>query len=892
MVEQAEHRNPVEILAEEFLDRHRSGESCSIGEYAHNYPALADEIRQLFPMMLAMEQVKTARFSSSGRALELQIDAPAQLGDFRIIREIARGGMGVVYEAEQVSLCRRVAVKVIPPQLLSDPRQLERFHQEARTAASLHHTNIVPVFGVGEQDGLHYYVMQKIDGAALDRSIADTDHPFGRSTTALSSILKPYPSPSADTSTATSAAQLLLSPNSKPDSVPHDATTAVAPTAHSATVAEWRSVAEIGIQVAEALAYAHEQGVLHQDIKPGNLLLDPHGTVWVTDFGLATALSDEQINNDGVGGTLRFMAPEHLTGRPNAKSDIYSLGATLYELATRRPAFEKERRKQTVQKILNAEFARPSLVCPGIPRDLEAVILKAMACRPEDRYPNARLLVDDLNRFVAGLPVDARQLAITEKSWRWVKRNRLVATLSACLLVGAVVSFLMIGAEWRTAVSEGRRAEGNLSLALDSMEQILERFSSGWMAHPTTDFSLDGRPLSSDYVLAVEVSNYNASVLEDALRFYDRFTEQNASNPQLKLATARVHRRVGEIYERIGEHKQAEQAFRRSLKLLNSGTHQSTSVEILEQARTLNELGQTLHAVSQFPAAADEFRKARQILSHERFIGNPAFQAETAKAEINLGSTLWLEGDSEEAGRCHRRAIELLENLASLSSEAVGHRLMLASAYRVYARYSTRNGSGANAARLRAAGIEIMERLVSEFPTVPDYRCELSEMLTMSVGRSRRNRQDSTHRVDAERAVDLARKLVTSYPSIPRYRAALAAALNALAGDIRSEKPDAVENLFAESNRLHKELVEGFKGVPVYRLLYAGSLRDHSLHCRRMGDTVAATALLETAIDQQEQFVSSRPDSLFGASILQRMENELQSLTSAASGTDSSDARP
>ena len=879
MVEQFETRNPVEVLAEEFLDRQRRGEPCTVGEYTQKHPTLAAEIRQLFPMMLAMEQVKTARFSSSGRALELQMDAPARLGDFRIIREIARGGMGVVYEAEQVSLCRTVAVKVIPPQLLTDPRQLDRFHREARTAASLHHTNIVPVFGVGEQDGLHYYVMQKIDGAALDRLIADTDNESNGATTALSGILQPILPD--NTTIARFTTQHLTNKNSCTDRNSGESTKAGSVTPHSTTSAEWRSIADIGIQVAEALAYAHEQGVLHQDIKPGNLLLDPHGTVWVTDFGLATALADVRIDGDGIGGTLRFMAPEHLSGKPNPESDIYSLGATLYELATRRPAFEKEGRRQTIQKIINAEFARPSVASPDIPRDLEAIILKAMAFRPEDRYPTARLLADDLNRYAAGNPVQARPLGVTARSGRWIQRNKLVTTLSAALLVGATVSFLMIGTEWRTAVSEGRRAEGNLSLALDSMEQILERFTSGWMAQPTSDFGS-----------VVEVSNYNASVLEDALRFYDRFTEQNASNPQLKLATARVHRRVGEIYERIGEYKQAEQAYRRSLKLLESDTRLATSVDILEQARTLNELGQTLHAMSRFPDAADQFRKAKQLLSRERFLDNPAFQAETAKAEINLGSTLWLSGNRDEGGRCHRRAIEILEHLVSLSSEAVGHRLLLASAYRVYARYSARNDSASNATALRAAGVEILERLVSEFPSVPDYRCELSEMLTMSTGRSRRNQQNSSSPIDAERAVELARNLVAAYPSIPRYRAALASAVNALADDIQADKPEEAEVLYAESDRLYKGLVESFSSIPVYRMLYASAVHDHSHHCRRIGDTAAATALLQIAIEAQQRFVSARPDSVFGASVLQRMENELESLTSATSHTEPSGVAP
>ena len=171
MIDQTEDRNPVEALGEEFLERRRRGEQATVHEYVTAHPRLADEIRRLFPTMLAMERFKVSKFSSSdGDPVVMDISGLEQLGDFRIIREIGRGGMGVVYEAEQQSLGRRVAVKVFPRQALRDSRQLRRFHREARTAASLHHTNIVPVFGVGEQDGLHYFVMQRIDGYGAGRS--------------------------------------------------------------------------------------------------------------------------------------------------------------------------------------------------------------------------------------------------------------------------------------------------------------------------------------------------------------------------------------------------------------------------------------------------------------------------------------------------------------------------------------------------------------------------------------------------------------------------------------------------------------------------------------------------------------------------------------------------
>ena len=173
MVDQNESRNPVEVLAEEFIERQRKGDQPTIAEYAEAHPELADTINELFPGILVLERVRRHSLSGSPRPVELRVERLEQLGDYRILREIGRGGMGIVYEAEQRSLGRRVAVKVLPHRALGDSLHLERFHREARTAALLHHSNIVQVFGVGEQEGLSYYVMQLIRGVSLDKVIGE-----------------------------------------------------------------------------------------------------------------------------------------------------------------------------------------------------------------------------------------------------------------------------------------------------------------------------------------------------------------------------------------------------------------------------------------------------------------------------------------------------------------------------------------------------------------------------------------------------------------------------------------------------------------------------------------------------------------------------------------------
>src|SRR5205807_464467 len=247
---------------------------------------------------------------------------------FRLLREVGRGGMGVVYEAEQISLRRRVALKVLPFAATLDPKRLQRFRNEARAAACLHHPNIVPVHGVGCVRGVHYYAMQFIEGQSLARVIEELREHWGSAKLA-------HPAPDRH-STA-----------SKPWSIRAQASRSTAPlgafsSRHSIREpAHFSAVAQIGIQAAEALEHAHQLGIVHRDIKPANLLLDGRGDLWITDFGLARLQDDHGLTMTGdVLGTLRYMSPEQAAGSKDLdhRTDVYSLGATLYELLALRPA--------------------------------------------------------------------------------------------------------------------------------------------------------------------------------------------------------------------------------------------------------------------------------------------------------------------------------------------------------------------------------------------------------------------------------------------------------------------------------------------------------------------------------------------------------------------------
>jgi serine/threonine protein kinase/WD40 repeat protein len=499
-------RNPIELLAQDFVERERRGEHPSLSDYTRRYPELAEAIVDLFPALLVMEHVKPAgdegRGTDAPTATSLSDHVLAEtdrLGDFRILRELARGGMGVVYEAVQESLGRHVALKVLPLLGQQTATQIERFQLEARSAARLHHGNIVPVHGVGEHQGVHYYAMQFIQGQGLDAILRDLrtlrgldqgsvgpqwDRAHSIPTAGLPPSLALARSlatgafgqvTAAEVSTDDSAhgapatvRQIHLRTTNDPAltaaepsdpirlSVSRRAALAAADTAvlqtPSLSIAThrqfYRTVARIGLQVADALAYAHQQGVLHRDIKPSNILLDVGGHVWVTDFGLAKVEGSEGPTRTGdIVGTVRYMAPERFEGASDRRSDVYSLGATLYELVTLRPLFRGVAPPALIDKVLNAAPEPPRNFDESIPHDLETIVLKAVAKEPAHRYSTAQALGEDLRRFLEDRPILARRSSAVEQGWRWCRRNPLLAaaltTAAAAVVTLAIVSTAM-----------------------------------------------------------------------------------------------------------------------------------------------------------------------------------------------------------------------------------------------------------------------------------------------------------------------------------------------------------------------------------------------------------------------------------------------------------------
>src|SRR5262245_19262746 len=354
-----------------------------------------------------------------------------RLGDFKVVRELGRGGMGVVYEAPQVSLNRKVALKVLSGGLGLTDRAVQRFRREAEAAAKLHHTNIVPVYATGEENGCHFYAMELIDGPSLDHVIKQ---------------LRGGHSDNTRTGTPIDAA--VTGPYVPADGPPPPSGSGGGSGKGTPAQRSDRTAAIIA-DVADALHHAHQQGVTHRDIKPSNLLLSSDGRLSVTDFGLARMLEQPGMTVTGEFlGTPAYMSPEQVSAGQvpvDHRTAVYSLGATLYEVLALRPPFVADGRDRLLTMIVRTDPPGLRAVDPKIPRDLETICLKCLEKDPNRRYRTAKELAEDLRRYVNRFAIRARRAGPVTKLKAWVKRNpALAGALGLVLLAVAAAGFFAV----------------------------------------------------------------------------------------------------------------------------------------------------------------------------------------------------------------------------------------------------------------------------------------------------------------------------------------------------------------------------------------------------------------------------------------------------------------
>ncbi len=638
-------RDSFELLAEEFAERCRKGESHSIDEYARRYPEHAEKIHKLLPTVALMEQLKRGVLRE--RAADADSHSfPERLGEFRVIRELGHGGMGVVYEAVQESLGRHVALKVIHNVHLN-PKRLQRFQREAQAVAQLHHTNIVPIFGVGDHEGLPYYVMQYIQGSGLDELVETWRHDGS------------HQDPS-----------------------------------------RWRFVARVGAQAADALEYAHSQGILHRDIKPANLLIDEHQTIWITDFGLAKLTGHDDLTASGdVVGTLRYLAPEALKGETDRRSDVYSLGLTLYELLTLNAPFGELSPSELLRHVNEEQPIRPRKLAPTLPRDLETIVLKAIAREPAHRYPSAGALAADLNRFLEDRPILARRATVFERLWRWGRRNRLAAammlTAASAVLIATVIGWVGYAMTARAL----DRADENVALSLEVFGELFDQLAShdpifttplGETGNPPPPGDRRGGfgpgmgpgmgpPMPGAPVMRSPESD--TALLQSILTFYDRFAEKNATdpNPRLEAEAAWAYRKVGALSARLGREADAQDAYTRAIAMFETLAKRYPSVPEyrLKLVQTFDMAEPHSAPAASLERLATWLQRAR-VLIDELAAQSPddeGYGFLRARIYVKLATTLQRLNRLDEADARYREAIAFEGTSLEQFPRAGGHRI-------------------------------------------------------------------------------------------------------------------------------------------------------------------------------------------------------------------------
>lgn len=820
-------REKLARVLDEYLVALERGEPVAIDELMSQHPDLATPLR-LYGESLRMLCLAGGQLGARRPTGGSDTAGSRELGDFRLVREIGRGGMGVVYEAEQISLHRRVALKILPFAAVMDQKQLARFANEARAAAQLNHTNIVPVYGVGSDRGVHYYSMQLIAGRPLDRLIAELaerNAAHGRGGDAAGTVAEP------------DAGRLPASDSRFGRSTLRDRDF-------------YRAVANLGIQAAGALHHAHELGVIHRDIKPSNLLLDDSGKLWITDFGLARLPADSSLTLSGaVLGTARYMSPEQAAGEAHLvdhRADIYSLGITLYELITLRPAFEAVGPRQFPQLIHREEPAPPRRLNPAIPADLETIVLKAIGREREARYQTAAALADDLQRYLDGRPTLARRPTLRDRAVKWSRRHAAIVAAAAVFLFAACVMTSV--AAW--AVS-GQKHQ--TSLALRSAQRQLERAEANYrQARQVVDRY--GVRLSEDLAEIPGLEAVRRELLEDSWHCYEALLHQSQDEPALRAEQALTRFKAAEIAAQLGDSRRAIDQYSAARDVFAELLREDPA-SIQHRSRLSlchNNLGLILAGVGDAHGAEAAYRRAEELAA-EACRAEPGISAHRwrlALVQVNLGLLHGQRGRIDEAAGRYGRAIALLEAVVAQEPEREEYRKDLAVAYNNRG-VLHRTANPAKAAADNGRALESFGLLARQRPNRIDYRSEWATcqsnqgVLLAEIGPA------APAAAALRQAIASQEQLVREVPARPAYRRDLAVSFNNLGHVLLDDGAlDEADRALEQAQHILDALTNDHPNAVEHWSMAGGILNNRATLHERRGDAVGAAAAFQQAIQR------------------------------------------
>ncbi len=629
-----------------------------------------------------MEFVHSAAGTGSSNGLlrhpKEALPPETMLGEYRLVREIGRGGMGIVYEAEQASLGRCVALKVLSGTAALDPMKLQRFRVETQAVAQLNHPHIVPIFAVGSERGTHYYAMQFIEGPTLAEVIHQQSR-FGRGgggesngapNSFVTGRIHSSQTGAASVPSANGAGEGKLEISPSRSSAPG--------TSSSRGRGAFRALARLAIQAAEALDHAHAMGILHRDIKPSNLLIDARGNLWVTDFGLARFQNEPGLTRTGdLLGTLRYIPPELVTGHRmvyDPRSDIYSLGATFYELLTLRPVFDGRDRPSLLRQIAEEEPTPPRRVEPTIPRDLETIVLKALEKEPDRRYTTAHELAEDLRCFLEDQTIRARRPTSFERAAKWARRHRAVleATAAVALLALAIGTPVLWWEQRNTA-----RINDELRLTFQQADVGFEQ-----ILRLSDELTIKGMARFAESDPSPGALQIRAEFFRQAIEFYDRLVrEPQIAKPMKALAL----RRLGFARMLGTRDPRAEGDFRRALTLYEELLTESPRDPELRNAigDVHMNLGILLMTSRGIGAAEPSFRQATSIdedLAAD-FPDDPRHLEQLTNHRIQIADWMDSVNMRVQAQGQRRQLLEFHKRLAANASGSPGRAHNMGRAY-------------------------------------------------------------------------------------------------------------------------------------------------------------------------------------------------------------------
>jgi serine/threonine-protein kinase len=737
---------------------------------------------------------------------------------FRVLRPHARGGLGEVFVARDEELHREVALKQIQAQH-DDPHSRSRFLLEAEVTGGLEHPGVVPVYGLGAHpDGRPFYAMRLVKGDSLKDAIRRFHAGDG---------------PGRDPGQRRLALRGLLG----------------------------RFVA-----VCNAVAYAHSRGVLHRDLKPGNVMLGPYGETLVVDWGLAKVVGRPAGGDGASEGTLRppsaegsaptqvgsavgtppYMSPEQAAGKIDElgpASDVYSLGATLYCLLTGKAPFEGGEAGEVLRRVQQGDFPPPRQVKRTVPAPLEAVCLKAMALRPADRYGTARALADEVEHWLADEPVSAYREPWLSRLARWGRRHRPLVAAALALLVTAVAA---LAAGIVAVNGERQRTEQARKRTREALDEMSSQVIEDWLAQKK------------------ELEPAQRAFLEKALAYYEEFARESGHSQGVRQGVAGAHLRVGKIRYRLGQHQEAEAAYARARELYArlAAEFPADPQYRQELAHSHIYLGILLVETGRPKDAETSYRDALDLQKQlaQDFPGVPQYRQQLAVSHNQLGILLAATGRPQEAETSFRDAIELYKALAAEFPAEPGYRRELAGILNNLGLSLTQTGRLREAEPIYRDALAVQKALAAEFPAEPVHRLRLART-HLSLGNLL---ADTGRPKEAEAscrdALVLLKQLAQDFPGVPEYRQALAHSHTSLGIPLKDAgRPQEAEAALRDALAINKQLAADFPKVPDYQNDVGNTLDELAELARRRKDYPEARRLLEKAEPYLKRAMEANP---------------------------------